>query len=688
MPTSSTLRLLFSLSVLSAAVPLWSQNTPTEGLSPTQEGGKQIYAAAQFARFAPLNAADMVQQIPGFSISDLSDDRGLGDATQNVLINGQRITGKNTDAQTVLTRIPANTVARLEIVEGASLDIPGLSGQVLNVVTAAQRGQGSFAWRPQWRPNIPDHWTNAEVSWSAKLGAGEYALGFNSQGFRGGGFGDETLLNATRVVTSVRDRDFIAANDEPRLSATYTRPGQNGAVFNLNTTLSWFRFKNRVLSDYTTASAGAVMETRRNRNQNQRLEVGSDYSFGLGAGRLKIAGLWRDSDGPGRNLFIRDVTVGTDTGQQFARDTRDGERVLRAEYRWKQGAGDWQVSTEGAFNFLEATSSLQVLNSSGTFQPVPLPGGAGRIEEKRGQAIASYSRPLSSVLSLQTSIGTEFSQLASVGPGGQSRSFQRPKGSVAFGYKPNPGFDLNLRLQRRVGQLDFEDFLASVDVQTNNNNASNASLVPPQSWQLELEANRSLGRTGSIQLKLEAESITDIVDQVPISATEEAVGNLPSAKRLRASLKTGLLLDSLGLRGGRVDATVVQSSERLRDPLLGTRRSVSSADPWMWSLEFRHDVPATPWVWGFQSDQAGKERRYRLDYDFRQYRDRPQLVLFVEHKNVFGLRVRAMLQNTLGREEKSFETYYVDRRDGPVSFYQNRTNAFGPIYRIQISGRF
>jgi outer membrane receptor for ferrienterochelin and colicins len=685
--------LLFFVLVVVPMLPAWSQNSttppvPSEGLSPAQEGGKLIYAVSQFARFGPLNAADMVQQIPGFTISQVSGDRGLGDATQNVLINGQRITSKNTDAQTVLARIPVSTVARLEIVEGATLDIPGLSGQVLNVVTNAQLGQGSYAWRPQWRPRIPDHWTNTEINWSDKLGAGEYSLGFTSQGFRGGGFGNEVLTDASRAITSIRDREFIAANDEPRLSATYTRTAGDDAVFNLNTTVNWFRFKNRVLSEYETATADAIMESRRNRNQNLRLEIGSDYSFALGEGRLKIAGLWRDANGRSRNRFVRDVTVGTDSGQQFRRDTRDGERVLRAEYRWKQGAGDWQVSAEGAFNFLDAKSQLQALDSNGTFQPVPLPGGAGRIEEKRGQAIASYSRPLARVLSLQASLGGEFSQLSLVGADGQSRQFWRPKGSLALAYKPHSGFDLNLRLQRRVGQLNFEDFLASVDVQNNNNNAGNPSLVPPQSWLMELEANRSLGRTGSVKLKIEAESIADIVDQVPISATEEAVGNLPSAERFRASLRTGVLLDGLGLRGGRVDATLVHSSQRLRDPLLGTRRSVSFAEPWSWNLEFRHDVPATPWVWGFQSDHAGRDRTYRLDYDYYQYRNRPQLILFAEHKSVFGLKVRAMLQNTLGRRERSVEAFYADRRDGPVSFYQIRTNEFGLIYRLQISGTF
>ena len=61
---------------------------------------------AQFARFSPQTAADVVAQIPGFSVTNVSNDRGLGEASQNVLINGQRITGKGNDANAVLRRIP------------------------------------------------------------------------------------------------------------------------------------------------------------------------------------------------------------------------------------------------------------------------------------------------------------------------------------------------------------------------------------------------------------------------------------------------------------------------------------------------------------------------------------------------------------------------------------------------------
>ncbi|MEO0447492.1 MAG: hypothetical protein AAF191_15575, partial [Verrucomicrobiota bacterium] len=63
------------------------------------------------------------------------------------MINGQRISSKSTSARETLSRIPATNVERIEIVEGASLDIPGLSGQVANVIATANGMSGTWTYR-------------------------------------------------------------------------------------------------------------------------------------------------------------------------------------------------------------------------------------------------------------------------------------------------------------------------------------------------------------------------------------------------------------------------------------------------------------------------------------------------------------------------------------------------------------
>jgi hypothetical protein len=124
--------------LISSAAPAVAQEAPTGDAPPpaaTGTGGAKTYTPADFARFAPRTALDMLNQVPGFVIQQADERRGLGQATANVLINGERIPGKSNDVVTELGRISAANVIRIEIVDGATLNVPGLSGQVANMFT-------------------------------------------------------------------------------------------------------------------------------------------------------------------------------------------------------------------------------------------------------------------------------------------------------------------------------------------------------------------------------------------------------------------------------------------------------------------------------------------------------------------------------------------------------------------------
>lgn len=81
---------------------------------------KRVYTLADFARFAPKTAYDMLVQVPGFTIETVdTTTRGLGQASENVIINGQRIANKSGGAVNQLQRTPASAVDRIEIVDAA-----------------------------------------------------------------------------------------------------------------------------------------------------------------------------------------------------------------------------------------------------------------------------------------------------------------------------------------------------------------------------------------------------------------------------------------------------------------------------------------------------------------------------------------------------------------------------------------
>jgi outer membrane receptor for ferrienterochelin and colicins len=680
--------------------PLFAQTDTAAPVSETLEAriesGKQIYEASAFARFAPQTALDMVRQIPGFVITESSGDRGLGEATQNVLFNGQRISGKSNDAGTVLGRTPAKSVVRIEIADGATLNIPGLSGQVLNLITKSTGIKGSFRWDPQFRKRIETDFLKGEINVSGKLGKGDFTAGISTpDSFRGGGWGQELVTGAGGQALYTRDRFGRFYGDNPKLAASYNLISTAGSKFNFNGDVALFKFRRRQESDRFTVgapkpSAADIIELATGKEDEVNYEISSDYEFGLGGGRLKLVGFRRFEHSPSESFFRRDFADRTDTeGSKFRRIADEAETIGRAEYSWKAGKADWSVSAEAAYNYLDSQSKLFEFDG-GVLQPALLANPNSRVTEKRAQTIVSYGRPLSSSLTLQAQLGGEYSELRQTGTGGLTRQFWRPKGQVSLAWKASPKLDVSLKLQRKVGQLNFFDFLESVDVQDDNNNAANPNLVPPQSWLSEIELNRKLGAAGSVKLKLQYEKTSDVVDQIPILGGGEGVGNLRDhANRWSAETNMTFLLDSLGWKGAKIDVSGFYQKGKLTDPLNGVRRRFGGERRWTWGFDFRHDIPSSDWAYGLGAEDQSDAEFLRLDYTFREFRTKPQTFAFIENKDIFGLKVRATLINLIGQKEKYREVYYLtDRRDGQVDQVRIGTDEYGVICKLSISGTF
>jgi outer membrane receptor for ferrienterochelin and colicins len=674
---------------LPATMPTPAPTPAPTTFEPRIENGRQIYDAAAFARFAPQTARDMVGQIPGFTITQVSGDRGLGEATQNVLINGQRISGKGDGAEAVLGRTPAKSVVQLEIADGATFNISGLNGQVLNVITKPDSFSGNFAWSPEFRRNLEPRWYNAELNVSGKIGKGDYTFGINNNdSFRNGFQGREVNRDALGALRFSRNQVATFYGDRPHIGASYSLKSDSGSIFNTKASYEQFRFRRNIASSNFAPGRANINELSTGSEDEWNMETTTDYEFAALGGRLKLVNYNRFEHSPFKNLFRQDTVDGTTPkGSRFDQVVDEGEIVLRSEFKWKSGKNDWQISLEGARNFLDSTAQLFELVPSGTFDSRPLPGANARVEEKRAQMILSYGRPLTKNLTLQTTFGGEYSQLTQTGGNEQIRSFIRPKGSASLAWKATPRLDINMRLQRKVGQLNFFDFLASVDLQDANNNADNSELVPPQSWIAEVEINRSLGAAGSIKFKVEAEKISDIVDQIPIGATQEAIGNLPSAKRIRGQINASFLLDTIGWKGAKLDIEASAQKTALRDSLK-IIRPINDRGRYGYSIDFRHDIPHTQWAWGAFAEFGRDTGFYRLDYRYIGRTNVPFVLAFVEYKDVFGLKVKGQLMNIANQHDRSRELFYVNRRDGNIETIRDSDQRYGMFYRLSISGTF
>ncbi len=644
------------------------------------------FEPAYFNQFAPRTALDMVRQIPGFSIAEGEDRRGLGQGGSNVLINGERFSGKSNDVVSELGRIGAANVIRIELIDGATLNLPGLTGQVVNIVSKVDSLTGQFRWSPRVRFRRTDpQYLDGEISVSGKAGKIAYTLSVSNDSFRNGNAGTERVLDAAGKVTDRRYEELYVNGDQPRIAAGLKYTGDSGQIGNLNLVFErpWTRITED--SDGEVVRDRDYLETEKEYNY----EIGGDYLFPLWGGNLKLIGLRRFEHSP---FFTRVVLDFEDRrpseGNSLATVIDETETIARAEYGWKAGGADWQFSLEGAINKLDTRAELKLLDTAGQFVPVPLPGSDAVVEEKRAEIGLSYGRPLSPSLTLQTSLGAEYSQIMQSGAGGLTRSFIRPKGFVSLAWKPSKRLDLSLRLQRDVGQLNFFDFVASADLGAENQNSGNPDLVPQQSWNIDFQATQNLGALGSINAKAFVNFVEDIVDQVPIGLTGEAPGNIESATIWGFSIDSTFKMDVIGWTGVRFDIDYTYRKSSLPDPLTGLNRRISGDLIHEFSAEFRYDIPGGDWAVGanyFDFSQADEVRLSQLaEFPI----DGGDLGFYVENKDVRGMTVRLGLSNIIGTNEAFRRTFYVARRNGPVAFVEDRTRFFGPVVSLDINGSF
>jgi hypothetical protein len=657
----------------------------------------RVYSPADFTRFAPTSAMDMLNQVPGFAIRNDDDQgRGLGQVSTNVLINGERPSSKSQSVTDQLSRITAANVERIEIVDGATLQLPGLSGQVANVITKGGSISGRYQYRTIHRPKYAEPmWWAGELSANGSSPGLEWNAAYNHGAGRGAAGGAGNLMDGNGNITESRDILLNFQGEFPRLSGNmkWTSPG--GTVANLNASYNRNYQDNSLDEGRDLVVATGVDNFRDfdNRTRGDGYEVGGDLDFQLGPGRMKLIALDRLSDSSSEQHVLQTFDDNSPaTGNRFASQSETGETIGRGEYSWDAWGGNWQLAGEAAFNSLDRSSQFFNRSATGGYTQVPLPQSTGEVKENRYELILTHGRTFTNGVSMQLGAGGETSELAQTGPGGLTRDFFRPKGSLSLAWKPYEGLDLSWKLARTVGQLSFGDFLSSVSLQQDNRNAGNVQLVPTQSWTSDIGIKRDLGAWGSTTLTLYSRWHDDYIDVIPLPGGGESSGNIDTARLHGVTWNNTINLDPLdwaGWDGVRLTANITIEDSEVEDPLTGTPRSFSNHYDRRANVNLRRDIPNSNWAWGMGVEYTHAQAGYRLAQISKDYEGPAYTFAFIEHKDVFGMIVNFNVFNLTDGRAIFHRTVYTDRRNNsPVLFIENRNLSVQPIFRLQVTGNF
>ena len=171
----------------------------------------------------------MINNLPGFVFDDGDSVRGFAGAAGNVLIDGVRPTSKSDDLYSILRRIPASQVERIDLIRGGA---PGVDMQgktvMANVIRKKNTGvTGVVNVANDWLPKDGRLLPGLRLEAQNRVGdtALEGSFVFANFDDDGAGHGPEvaTAPDGTRLSTRPRTRPEPAASRPPPPAPTPPR---------------------------------------------------------------------------------------------------------------------------------------------------------------------------------------------------------------------------------------------------------------------------------------------------------------------------------------------------------------------------------------------------------------------------------------------------------------------------------
>lgn len=669
--------------------------------APSVRAGSRQFTPDFFSTYAPVTALDMVKRIPGFSINEGEERRGFGENAGNVLIDGDRPSTKSDDILTILARIPASQVEYIALSEqaGADTETQG-QGQVVNIVrkrTAKVNGtyEGTIVagTRYGFQPSL-------NASATLRRDETSYELNVSSYSERVYGFGPEDFKNGAAVLVERRFYTGTGGYDQAALGgAIKTKLGDSKV--NLNGQVRWNDGFDVREADYFNSSGvdtGDELLLRGGPVNDINYEVGGDIEFSLvPKTNTKIVALYRL--GQESNDSSIEIARAGQPVTLFETRSRNKptEAVVRIQNDWSWLKHAVQFGAEIAYNRLDARFSVA---NSVAGAVTSFPASDVLVQETRFEPFVSDVWTLGPSWKVEAGAIAEFSKLTLSGDSTAERSFNFIKPRAIATWTINPQTTLELRAERQVAQLDFNEFATSVDVTVGNQvDAGNADLVPEKTTTFSGLIRHKFLERGSVQLRGEYQLVNDTQDLVPITIRDsngnitaqfDGTGNIGKSKRWNAELEITLPLDwltkPLGFAGIEAKYIGHYHGSKVIDPVTGLNRRMSKRPLWHQQWDIRYDMADLGLVYGASFSVQESNYAYFFN-EIRRQREGTRSTVFIEYTK-FSLGTLRFQVTDMAEFHRDRFIYAGTRASGGLNQIVNRKRSLDPLLQLTLSGKF
>ncbi len=689
----------------------------TAGAQEDLEGDAAVvtYDKNYFEKFAPVSLLDMLQRIPGVpEILDKNREqseranrggggaeakggRGFGSGGDQILINGRRLAGKNNNIDDTLSRISAAQVEKVELIRGATsgLDVQS-QGLVINVTMIGDASASTTFWKvtSQYIPDKDAFGPEFLVSHSGSSGNLQYM--FSAEYKRSRTFFDryEEHFNATSAKTGDKEIHNNIINKSLAFNSNISYTFESGAEVRLN---GLFEPSKNSRDETQNEIGSQPLYTYWDTDQDfNKWEIGGDYSQDLGfLGNLKALFVI--------NSDTEDTTVSRerdiDTSPfQYADETTTvdkSEKIFRASVTKSiSESQNLEVGGEVAINkFDKMFSDSRRSDPADSF--VLRASDNVKIKENRYEVFANHTYNFSSSLVLQSSLTTEFSKIVADSITTNTRrdtSFTYLKPRFNLRYDISRQDQIRLTAEKRVSQLNFNNFVTRFDSRTDQLVFGNTNIRPEQVWEFSAAFEHRLANDGG---SLEAEvfyrdyndhiTLTDFSEYEnllgePITAeaffslptSDIAIlrdqinfisksGNVEGATAKGVKLKGNLRLGFIDLPQAVISLGYTYEKRREPDQFTPSERNFARQSDHTFTFSFRHDLTDYDFAYGFDGRVKSTHETFERNYLWP-WTPGTSLKVFAEKTLLDGLKVRLEASQSDGGTGRSTLNIFYDHR--------------------------
>lgn len=697
------------------------------------------YDLEYFQRFEPVSVGEMLKRAPGvtFTSDVLEYDgvqmRGLPAGFTQVLINGRRAPGGESDRSFFVDRIPAELVERIEIVRAPRADQPseGVAG-TLNIITKESTAfEGGFAKAGMLINEDGGVRPSGALAYAGKLGdstsfwvAGNYqqrrnpkdkvSLRYSDIPASVGDPADPDFDN-TELQSDTRDGTDISGNAE------ITHEFAGGGRLRVG---GFFVDTNRDEDETSLTYEGGDLdfdevETQHEDISQQTYAITGDAVIPMGALELGLAGGW---NGYRENTDVTTMQGGEEDLSDLALDGTEALDIVDDEFTGTLslsfGKGT-PLSAKGGIDLLDKRrrGSTLAFDDEGEADDLD-PSVNFRIKERRYDPYLRLTYAPSDLLSIDAGLRYEITRRRTTNAGTVARyKDDSLNPSLHLRYALTAADQIRASLARTVRRPSY-DLISPYEQEESPGDdditQGNPLLRNEKAWGIDIGYERSLGQRGIFGVNGFYRKIKDLTERVAIgdivddndtpadAADDEKIGNVFTPQNIGNGKVWGVEVDfsapltALGLPDTGLFANYTYLDSETTDPFTGAKRRFNNQPHHVYNLGFIQTVPSVDVSFGATISGRSKALESNFDETIELKYD-PDLEAFVEKRFGRNIVLRFSAQNLLNREKRetfrkydgdSYEEILTNRAAGDIDEYELEREQSGRLFQMALRAAF